>query len=243
MRQCSTSGFRPDVERLEAKQPLSASPSTAPLADLAAGPRAAGSQQAETAGAPRAHLPVAGGGHQRSTVKGVTLERITNPTPFNAQLIPPFDQVLVQVRKPVPGQVYNALFISIRNSTKKTFDASDGLTVRTTDQPANRAVPILTGDAQWRPGQVIVVYQLTKKYYPLAPTESSGFLFNFVHPQVIAIPGPSGIFQRIRYKPDTFHKVLDTIVATGPGSRGHLLGLPDTAIWEIIPASAPVIPL
>src|SRR4051812_16495402 len=110
MRQCPTSGFRPDLERLEAKQPLSVSPSTAPLAVLEAG-----------SSAPQAQ--VAAGRHQRSTVTGVTMERITNPTPFNAQLKPPFDQVLVQARKPVPGQMYNVLFITVRNSTKRTFDA------------------------------------------------------------------------------------------------------------------------
>jgi len=71
---------------------------------------------------------------------------------------------------------------------------------------------------------------------------SAGFVFNFVKPQVTAIPGPSGIFLRLKYDPATFDRVLDAIVVKGPGARGHLLGLPDTAIWEVIPAGS-VIPL
>src|SRR5262245_10791968 len=35
-----------------------------------------------------------------------TLFRITNPTPFNTRLVPPFQQVLVQSRQPIPGQIY-----------------------------------------------------------------------------------------------------------------------------------------
>src|SRR4051794_40578971 len=89
--------IRPDLEGLEVRQPLSAGPSRALLAHV----------------------------HQQpAPVKGITMERITNPTPFNARLKPPFDQVRVQSRSPVPGEIYNVVFISLRNSTARTFDAS-----------------------------------------------------------------------------------------------------------------------
>jgi hypothetical protein len=75
----------------------------------------------------------------------------------------------------------------------------------------------------------------------LTPSKSAGFQFNFVSPRIQAIPGPSGIFLRLRYNPATFDKVLDTIVVSGPGARGHQTGLADTAIWEIIPATTKAI--
>jgi hypothetical protein len=219
--------YRPGLERLEAKRPLSATPSMAPMAGLAAGPEASASVPA---------------GLQRSRVTGVTLDRITNPHDGNAVLTPPFQHVLVQNRQPVPGQVYNILFLSVWNGTKRTFNASDGLTVKITNQTPAHAFPILTGNQQWQPGQRIVFYLITKKYYPLSPTVTSGFEFNFVNPRVTAIPGPSGIFLRVKYNPATFDRVLDAIVARGPGAYGHRFGIPDTAIWEIIPAGS-VIPL
>ena len=79
--------------------------------------------------------------------------------------------------------------------------------------------PILTGNQQWKPGQFIVFYVLTKKYYPVNPQVSAGFTFNFA-PGRVAIPGPSGIFLRLPYKPATFAKTLDWIVAYGPGAQG-----------------------
>jgi hypothetical protein len=181
-------------------------------------------------------------GQQFSPVTGVTLDRITNPSPFNAVLKPPFAHVAVQSRPPVPGKVYNLLFISVYNGAGRTFNASDNLRVRISDQTQAHAYPILTGTQQWKPGERMVFYVLTKQYYPLSPQVSAGFQFNFVKPQVTAVPGPSGIFLRLKYNPATFDKVLDSIVVSGPGARGHLLGLPDTAIWEIIPAGS-VIPL
>jgi hypothetical protein len=212
---------RPDLERLEPKQLPSAGLSGAELAGLSA----------------RAHAVAQ---QPRSPVTGVTLERITNPTPFNAILKPPFDHVLVQSRQPVPGQVYNVLFITVRNSTNRTFTAGDNLTVKITNQGPNVAFPILSGDRQWVPGQRMVFYLLTKKYYPLSPVQSAGFEFNFANPRVVAIPGPSGIFLRVRYNPATFDSVLDKIVVKGPGAKGQRLGLPDTSLWELIPAGTAI---
>lgn len=245
--------FRPRVERLEAKRPLSAGPSAVPFAGVRAGARAPALHPAETStpfGSPYARAghhaaapAPAGGRHQTARVTGITMDRITNPNPRNIELHPPFKHVLVQDRQPVPGQVYNVLFLSVWNGTGRTFTASDGLVVRISNQTPAHAFPVLTGNQRWKPGERIVFYLLTKKYYPLSPTASAGFEFNFVtSPRVVAIPGPSGIFLRLRYKPATFDRVLDTIVVSGPGARGHRFGLPDTAIWEIIPAGT-VIPL
>ena len=152
---------------------------------------------------------------------GITMERITNPTPVNTRIIPPLQQVAVQDRQPVPGQSYNVVFITLRNSTGRTFDASDGFEARITGQGPGESVPVLSGTEDWKPGEVLVFYFLTKDYYPLRPIQSAGFEFNFVNPRVVAIPGPSGFFQRITYIPETFPQVLDTIVTTGPGSKGR----------------------
>jgi hypothetical protein len=169
----------------------------------------------------------------------LVLFRITNPTPFNTRLVPPFDQVAVQSRPPVPGQVYNVLFVSVRNQTRRTFDASSGFAVRLTNQTRAHSYPILTGTEQWAPNEVKVFYVLTKQYYPLRPITSAGFRFKLGDDSGIAIPGPSGIFLRVRYNPDTFPRVLDRIVAFGPGAKGRELGLPDTALWAFgAPATA-----
>ena len=102
---------------------------------------------------------------RRNRTTGYLVYRITNPNRFNNKLIPPFSQVLVQSRQPVPGQVYNVLYVAVRNGTAQTFDASSGFTVKFPGQPAS--FPILTGSEQWKPGQEFVFYVLTKKYYPL----------------------------------------------------------------------------
>ena len=65
----------------------------------------------------------------------------------------------------------------------------------------HNAFPILTGNEQWKPGQVMVFYALTTKYYPVQPAVSAGFVFNFNGSPGIAIPGPSGVFQRVRVQP------------------------------------------
>jgi hypothetical protein len=163
---------------------------------------------------------------------------VTN-TPFQTPypLIPPFQQVLVQTTQPVPGQVYNVLQIALKNGTSQTFDASSGFKVRLTTQ--TKSVPILTGTEQWKPKQVIVFYVLTKKYYPL-PEVSGGFEFDLGGASSTLVPGPSGIFLRLKYNPATFAKTLNWIVAYGQGNQGGVgstFGLPNTSINEFVAAS------
>jgi len=161
--------------------------------------------------------------------------RITNPSPYNGYLIPPFTQVLVQSRQPVPGQVYNILYITVRNGTAQTFGASSNFLVRL---PGGQSFPILTGSQQWKPGQIFVFYVLTKKYYPLQPLPG-GFQLDLGGSSSTLIPGPSGIFLRIKYNPTTFAHALNQIVAYGQGAqggKGPKLGLPDTAINEFVSA-------
>ncbi len=56
--------------------------------------------------------------------------RITNPNMHKVNLKPPFGQVLVQTLQPVPGQVYNIMYVAVKNSTKQVFTASNGFVVR-----------------------------------------------------------------------------------------------------------------
>jgi hypothetical protein len=225
MRQRPIRRFRACPEPLEEKQLPSAITVPAAPANVAAG-----SETVSSAGS------------------AFTLFRITDTAfPLTVHLKPPFQQVLVQARPPVPGQEYNILFLSVRNGTARTFNASDGFRVRlSTSGPAIPAsVPILTGQQQWKPGQFIVFYVLTKKYYPVSPKVAGGFTFNFAKGQV-AIPGPSGIFLRLHYNPATFASTLDQIVAFGQGAqggKGSRLGLPDTAIWQFVSAKTRLIPL
>lgn len=234
MRPFPRNGFRPGLERLEEIQPLTAG--------LAAGHAAAllAARQAQHASA----TPLISS-QMNPPAPGIALnmDRITNPTDANKILQPPFQHVILQDKAPVPGQTYNVMFISVWNGTNQTFTAADNLRARLSTQSPGHDYPILTGNQVWKPGDRIVFYILTKKYYPLAPTASAGFKFNFVNPRVTAIPGPSGIFLRVKYNPATFNKVLDAIVVSGKGARGSYLGLPDTAIWEILPAYKPVLRL
>ena len=99
-------------------------------------------------------------------------------------------------------------------------------------------MPILTGNEVWKPGQRIVFYVLTKKYYPLPSEVHSGFEFDLGGASSVAIPGPSAIALRIKYEPATlFSKTLDQIVVFGQGNQGGdgaNYGLPDTAINEFL---------
>jgi hypothetical protein len=168
---------------------------------------------------------------------GFLAYRITNPNRYNNVLKPPFQQVLVQQQQPAPGQTYNILSMVMRNGTSQTFTASDGFEVRFPQQPV--ATPILEGDRTWEPGEWIVFYVLTKKYYPLPSQATSGFEFNLDGTRSVAIPGPSAIFQRIRYDPVKFPRMLDAITAFGVGAqggRGVKFGLPVTNIYEFLSA-------
>ncbi len=165
--------------------------------------------------------------------------RITNPShqlPVN--LVPPFQQVLVQSHQPVLGHVYNVLYVAVKNGTSQTFSASNDFTVRMTNQPHSVAFPILTGTQQWKPNQWMVFYVLTQKYYPVSPV-AGGFQLDAGGRSSTMVPGPSGIFLRVTYNPSTFAQTLNWIVAYGPGAEsgaGPKVGLPDTAINELVAA-------
>lgn len=176
-------------------------------------------------------------------IEGITADRITNPpaNPASVSLRPPFfKRVAVQSIKPVPGRHYNVVFVSLYNRTGRTLTAQDGIAVRlTVQQGPVHFYPILTGDERFRPGQTMVLYFLTKRTYTdlFSPPASAGFTFNFRPPENTAIPGPSGFYHDIVYNPATFDRVLDAIVAFGPGTNGHLLGIGDTALWELLPVA------
>ena len=251
MRQHSIMRYRPGLERFEARQLLSAGSLTTHGADTRADLRAAAVHSAETSGAHQAAGDIANShaapkthGDRRRPAPvgayGYLAFRVTN-TPFQVpyKLVPPFQQVLVQSRKPIPGQVYNVTDVTVKNGTSQTFNASSGFTVRMTNQPRSfGGFPILSGNEQWKPGQILVFYVLTKKYYPVSFV-GGGFQFDLGGRSSTAIPGPSGIFLRLKYNPTTFARTLNWIVAFGQGNQtgnGAKLGLPNTSINEIVDA-------
>jgi hypothetical protein len=219
MRRRSTMRFRPGLEQFEEKQLLSAGSLT-----THAGP--------QTKDLRRQPAPPGAFGYLAF--------RVTN-TPWQTpyKLVPPFQQVLVQSRQPVPGQVYNVNTVTVKNGTSQTFTASNGFTVRMTNQPRSfRGFPILTGNEQWKPGQILVFYVLIKKYYPVSFV-AGGFQLDLGGRSSTLVPGPSGIFLRLKYNPATFARTLDWIVAFGQGNqlgKGAKFGLPNTAINEFVDA-------
>ena len=119
----------------------------------------------------------------------------------------------------MPGQVYNVCDVAVKNGTSQTFTASNNFTVRMTNQPRSfGGFPVLTGNEQWKPGQILVFYVLTKKYYPVSFV-AGGFQFNLGGRSSTAVPGPAGIFLRLKYNPATFAKTLNWIVAYGQGNE------------------------
>ena len=229
--------FRPGLEPLEVKRPLSATPAAAAGAEAAAhvsavSARAQARAQAEAA----AGRPISA--EAVKPLYGYLVFRITNPDQFNNKLAVPTGHVMVQDRPPVPGQVYNVLSVTVRNGSLQTFNAGSGLTVGLTDE--TQTFPILTGNEQWKPGQVFVFYILSKKYYPLKSQVTSGFVFNLGGAVSTAVPGPSGIFLRLKYNPDTIDQVLNHIVRYGQGPEGGSgikLGLPVTSIYGFVPSA------
>ena len=144
----------------------------------------------------------------------------------------------MQSRQPVPGQVYNVLSLAMRNGTAQTFDAEQRSGRTPIDQWfwVPRWYPILTGTQQWKPGQFIVFYVLTKKYYPVNPEVSGGFTFNFA-PGRVAIPGTVRDFSQAQLSARQVRQDarLDRCLRAGAeGGKGPKLGLPDTAIWEFV---------
>ncbi len=248
MSQRLSRNVRPCLEQLEQKQPLSASPSAALLAEAGVGvapvaPATPGSSVMLADNQTGLFVTTASQ-PPRLKPSGIKLDRVTNPRLVdgvsNASLIPPYGHVLVQRQLPVPGQTYNLLFLSVFNATGKTITASDNYTVRTTNTAKGISFPILQGNQVWPADSRIVFYIMSESYYKLNPTQSAGFTFNFIDPSsplVNAIPGPSGIALRIKYSPATIDKILDYYVTSGPGAIGHQFGLPDTAIYNIFPKS------
>jgi hypothetical protein len=213
--------FRPHFERLEEKRPLSGGAASATATSAGAGTSANPEVSAEA-----------------TEVKpnyGYLVYRITNPDQYNNSLTPPFTQVLVQTKQPVAGQTYNVLYVAVRNGTAQTFNSTSNFYVRFPGDPTK--FPILTGTQTWKPGQEFVFYVLTKSYYPLPSEVHSGFEFSLKGARSIGIPGPSGIYLRVKYNPLRFDKTLNWIVAYGPGAQGGTgikYGLPDTAIYEFV---------
>lgn len=245
MREGGFNRFRPDVEFLEAKLVLSAIGSTIMAPAGADATTAAGDFAGRLAAIREDRLAVRqehadpalrASPAQKKPDHGYLVFRLTNPSPFNNHFVPPFGHVYAAVNPPVPGQVYNILCLTVRNGTAKTFDASSGFEVKF---PGGHAVPILTGDQQWKAGQNYIFYVLTKEYYPIRNQVTQGFTFNLGGARSIAIPGPSGIFLRIRYDPATINKILDYAITSGPGIQGgagHKTGMADTAINEFVSA-------
>ena len=173
---------------------------------------------------------------------GYLAYRVTQHTylPLN----PPLQHVLVQKTQPVPGKTYNLLYVLLKNGTAQTFDASSGFTARIPGTsgigPASKtAFPILTGNQQWKPGQTIVFYILSKKYYPLSPQVAASFQFDLGGRSSTLVAGPSAIFLRLKYNPATFDKTLDWIVTQGQGAQlglGIKYGMPDTAVNQFVSA-------
>jgi hypothetical protein len=238
-----TKAFHPDVERVEAKQLLSTGASVAHVAHLVDRPGILAGRSARASGAHAAAKESSGEPSSRPTQ--FLAYRITNPKQGPVNLVPPFQHVLVQNTQPVPGQVYNVLYVAVKNGTAQTFTASNGFTVRLpgssgTNRAAGDAFPVLTGTEVWKPNTWMVFYVLSKKYYPLSPQVSAGFQLDAGGRISTMIPSPSGIFLRLTYDPATFARTLDWIVAYGPGAEGGAgakLGLPDTAINELVAAS------
>ncbi len=233
MRQRPMLKFRPGLEQLDHRQLLSAG-GLASLANHSRDPTVHSADQS------RARASDGDITSSRSALPtGFLAFRITNPThQIPVDLVPPFQQDLVQSRHPVPGEVYNVLYVAVKNGTSQTFSASNRFTVRMTNQPRSVAFPMLTGTQQWKPGQWMVLYILTKKYYPVSPV-AGGFQLDAGGRSSTLVPGPSGIFLRLTYNPSTFARTLNWIVAYGPGAEsgaGPKLGLPDTAINELVAA-------
>ena len=148
MRRRPIAKCRPALEQFEVRQLPSASPLTAHAVDIAA-QRHSSTMEADK---PRTHLPHSFLGF-----------RVTNPSQkINYVLVPPFIHTLVQTNQPVPGETYNLLQIAVRNGTSQTFTAGNGFTARLNTNH-KEVVPILTGTEQWKPGQVVILYILTKK--------------------------------------------------------------------------------
>jgi len=243
MRRSRNAAFHPDVERFETRQLLSAGASAAHIAQHDGRPGAAAVQPLPPIGT--RGLGPKGNPVHSSLPNQFLVYRLTNPTYRLVHLVPPFQHVLVQRIQPVPGQVYNVLFVAVMNGTAQTFTAANHFEVRLpgftgTHRVVDHAFPVLTGNQVWKPKTWIVFYALSKKYYPLSPQVAAGFQLNTGGRSSTLVPGPSGIFLRLTYDPAKFARQLDWIVAYGQGAQlgaGAKLGMPDTAINVLVGAN------
>lgn len=245
MRRRTPMKLHPGFECLEQKQLLSAGASSASVLDSkrSAATPAVESSSSSAAAQTESNKPIEQGQparprtgpHLPAIPTGFLGHRITAPTGHKVSLTPPFGQVLVQARQPVPGQVYNLLYVAVKNATAQTFTAKSDFQVRL---PGGQFFPVLTGNQVWKPRHWIVFYILTKKYYPLAQIPG-GFEILAGGRLTTLVPGPSAIFLRLRYNPATFARTLNWIVAFGQGAQlglGPPVGIPDTAINQILAA-------
>ena len=238
MRPRSIMKFRPGLEQFEAKQLLSAGSLTTHAVNTKDGSRALALHSADTSGAHEAANDIAtshaGPRAQRSppSCAGGSLWVPRVPRHQHAVADPlqagsSFPAGSGPGTQPVPGQVYNVSDVTVKNGTSQTFTASNGFTVRMTNQPRSfGGFPVLTGNEQWKPGQILVFYVLTKKYYPVSFV-AGGFQFDLGGRSSTAIPGPAGIFLRLKYDPATFAGTLNWIVAYGQGNQ-----VGQGAIWS-----------
>ena len=132
-------------------------------------------------------------------------------------LTPPFGHVLVQTQQPVPGQVYNILYISVRNGDRADVRREQtASTVRLPDQtPAS--YPILTGDQDWKPGRRIRLLRPDQEVLPAAIQIHSGFEFNLADARSVAIPGPVGDLPAAQVQPRDVRPGRSTTSSVGPG--------------------------
>ncbi len=141
----------------------------------------------------------------------------------------------------MPGKVYNILQIAVQNGTNQTFTASNGFTVRMSNQTKAHGYPILTGNEQWKPGQWAIFYTLSNKYYTVNQVRG-GFQLDLGGAYSLLVPGPSGIFLRLKYDPSTFRQdaQLDrvSVARVRRPAMARTFGMPDTAINRIIAANA-----
>lgn len=228
--------FRPDLERFEEKQLLSGGASAAHATVAHSAATAASAGEVATPDAVPANT------------KGFLAYRITNPTGhfYRVGLYPPFLQTHVQTLQPVPGQVYNIIYVAIKNGTSHTFTAQNGFTARVPGFTGNghvayKGVPMLTGNQVWKPHQWLVLYIFTKKYYPFSPQVAAGFQIQTDGRSSTIVPGPSGFIAHIKYNPATISKVINFNVAYGQGAQlgpGAAQGIGDTAINILVSAKS-----
>ena len=174
---------------------------------------------------PRPRETAAGHAAAATAGTGYLAYRVTNPTSYPLDLVPPFQQVLVQKAQPVPGKVYNILYVAVKNGTAKTFTAADGLTVRVpgftgTKRVAGNSVPDPDGERGVEAGPWIVFYIMGKKYYPLSPQVAAGFQIQAGGRSSTLVPGPSGIILSSSMSRPRSLKSSTSNVAYGQGAQG-----------------------